>query len=321
MASTSFVHPLRLVAVGAEALVEGHPGEVGDPVGERRASGPRPGRTRRRAGAPRRRAPCPRTISAAAAPSPFVTAAKRAMRPAVVAQRDRTSGGGRGPSRGPRAAASGTPPGTSPTTTVGYSTRSRHSSRRPWSSHVPPLAAARSLVLDPGRALLGREDHEPLAQAPARSSANERTSTGSPARALRQEAVAARRAAALARRPGPSPRPRARGWRTARRRRRAGRRASGSAGRTGRRPGRRRARRPSSCASGTRARAGRRRGGPAATSARRAPGHLPDVQQVELARLRRVLGALAAGPRPRPRSSSRSPAPRPSTSPPRPSRP
>ena len=76
--------------------------------------------------------------------------------------------------------------------------------------------------------------------------------------------------------------------------------ASGSAGRTGRRPCRRRATRPSSSASGRRARAERRRGAPGSTSAVGRPATLPHEEQVPLARLRGVLRRPRPGPRRRP---------------------
>ena len=67
--------------------------------------------------------------------------------------------------------------GTSPTTTVGYSTRSRHSSRRPWSSKDSPAAFSPSSM----RAARSSGSRITNRSRSARSrSANERTSTGRP---------------------------------------------------------------------------------------------------------------------------------------------
>ena len=252
----------------------------------------------------------PRVTAASRAPSPLVTAAKRSMRPPAsrsamyfwwcTSTVSSTSGGR------PRNSA-----GTSPTITVGYSTRSRHSSRRPWSSNEPAAAAARELLVDPGRALVRLQEHEALAQPLAAARRSERTVERAPARALRQEAVSAR----LARRSRTTTAPlRARLERVDRERHEpaveAGPPASGSAGRTGRRPGRRRARRPSSCAWGTRARAGRPRAGRAATSAVGRPATLRTRSRLSSAGFAGSLAPLAQVRRPRRRSSSRSPGPR-----------
>ena len=256
MASTSVRHPRRLVAVAAEALVEGDPGQVVDPVGERALAVL--GQEERGVAQARHDDALHPAHDLAGGGPVAVRDGGEALDAAPRRRAARsTSGGGRGPSRGPRAAASGTPRGPRRSRRSG-TRRGRATPRagrgRRRSSPAAFSPASMRAVRSAGARITNRSRKRPL-------QLGEGADLDRPsARALRQEAVATSRPAALARRPGPSPRPRPRGWRTARRPRRAGRRASGWAGRTGTRRGRRRATRPSSSASGRGGRAGRRPG-------------------------------------------------------------
>ena len=159
---------------------------------------------------------------------------------------------------------------------------------------VIPRAAARGgteLVLDPGGALLGSEDHEPLAQALVELVPGADVERPAP-RAFRQEAVAAGRPAALdddaALRP-------ALGGVDGERHDLPVEEEHEPADRPPEREGAAPVVEPRVPGHALREREAAQDGGKEARQdlGGRAPGHLADVQQVDLARLRRVLGALA----------------------------